>query len=515
VSAFRESPEPPGETTSTILIRADATKEIGTGHLARTMALAHAWKRRGGRAVFLVHTDIQPILGRIRESGFGLVSVEQPFPCRDDLELTVAKARQGQDAKWIVVDGYHFTPNYQSALKQTSKKLLVIDDFNHQPLYHADVLLNQNSDAKRLDYHCDPGTVLLLGPRFALLREEFLYPQERRTAEPEVAHRILITMGGADPANATEKVLRGLFALGDPDLEVRVILGPSNPYGDHLRKTLEEAPFTVELLGNVQDMRSCMIWADFVITAGGSTCLELARLGISFLIVVVAENQALLSTELEKSGAAQILGRVTDLTPADVAQAVLSFQKDREKRAAFSHRGPQLVDGLGASRVAESMEPTELKLRSAEERDCEWVWRVSNDPVVREASFSTNTIPLELHRAWFADQIKSPNHAFYVGTNQHDAPVGQIRFAIEHGEAEVSLSLCQEFRTLGLGWRLIQMGSGRVMEEKGVRKVRARIKKENLVSFRSFERAGYRPEGEDRQIGRDFTRMIYERQGQF
>ncbi|MCG2756942.1 MAG: hypothetical protein L6263_00720 [Desulfobacteraceae bacterium] len=43
---------------------------------------------------------------------------------------------------WIVVDGYHFTPDYQKATREKGYRLLVIDDMAHLDHYHADILLN-------------------------------------------------------------------------------------------------------------------------------------------------------------------------------------------------------------------------------------------------------------------------------------------------------------------------------------------------------------------------------------
>ena len=86
-------------------------------------------------------------------------------------------------------------------------RLLLADDYGHSVRYTAEIVLNQNLSADERVYENRAAhTKLLLGPRYALIRSEFL--DRRRDLSPvaERARRILVTMGGADPDNATRVV---------------------------------------------------------------------------------------------------------------------------------------------------------------------------------------------------------------------------------------------------------------------------------------------------------------------
>ena len=77
------------------------------------------------------------------------------------------------------------------------------------------------------------------------------------------------------------------------DLEVHLIVGPANPRFEALRQIREQLGIACELVVDPPNMASEMIRSDLAVTAAGSTCWELAVLGVpALLVIVTAENQA-------------------------------------------------------------------------------------------------------------------------------------------------------------------------------------------------------------------------------
>lgn len=104
---------------STLLIRADASVSMGTGHVMRMIALAQAWQDEGGEAVFLC-AEITPALeARLKEEGFLLEKIHAFPGSRKDLEATcTAIARYGPDSIPVALDGYQFDADFQLGLKK-------------------------------------------------------------------------------------------------------------------------------------------------------------------------------------------------------------------------------------------------------------------------------------------------------------------------------------------------------------------------------------------------------------
>ena len=487
----------------TLVLRADASARIGIGHIMRCFALAQAWQLEGGQVVFLSHCEIDALRQRITGAGMEFIPIAYPYPDPRNLQNTLdilrtrsAEARENQQSKienptWLVLDGYHFDPAYQQAVRTVGHHLLAIDDMAHLPAYHADILLNQNLGAERLKYNCDSDTTLLLGSRYALLRQEFLAWRGWQREIPKVARKVLVTMGGGDPDNVTQKVIEALPQVEIEGLEAAVVVGGSNPHFQKLESAVKNLEVPVRLVQNIANMSELMAWADVAVTAGGSTCWELVFMGLPALILILADNQTPIAGELERRGIAFNLGRHTLLDSRDLAHQLRSVIMSSEKRGSMSYCGRQLVDGGGAMRVIRCLHGCELVLRPVRVEDRRLIWKWANDPVARALSFSTEKIPWEKHVAWFESKRTDPSIHFYIAVDKNDVPAGQIRYQINGQAAVVSVSLAPEQRGRGYGAEIIRMGTRELWVTTKTNIIHAYIKQDNIASIRAFVKAGF------------------------
>src|SRR6266404_1456953 len=331
-----------------MLVRVDASAAIGSGHVMRCLALAKAWQSSGGRVCCLMAETIPALRQRLIAEHVECASLAVEPGTLEDAEQTAAWSRR-VDASWVVVDGYRFNRDYVRRLKMSRARLLMLDDDARFNFYEADVVLNQNINARPEQYKRDVSTHLLLGSTYVLLRPEFV-AQQRGKAIHGVARKILVTMGGSDSENVTAKVVRSLPLLGD-ELEATVVVGDGNLHYEQLHAVAEKLPIRVWLERSPANMAPLMSWADVAISAAGGTCWELAYLGIPMILIVVSNDQAANVSALSEHHAAINLGWHANLSEHHISEAIRSLSDGVEMRRAMSERGQRLVDGRGASRV--------------------------------------------------------------------------------------------------------------------------------------------------------------------
>jgi UDP-2,4-diacetamido-2,4,6-trideoxy-beta-L-altropyranose hydrolase len=336
-----------------LLVRADASAAIGTGHVMRCLALAQAWVERGGRARFASAACPEALAERLASEGFECERLHTRAGGAEDARATLRLARK-HGARWIALDGYHFSPPYQAQLRAAGARVLLFDDEARAPAYAADLLLNQNLHASSGDYGWKSGSArLLLGSQYALLRREFRHGAGVHERVAPRARRLLVTLGGADPSNATERVLRALRRLRRADFEVLCLAGAANPHFDTLKHYADPPHLRVE--HSTSDMPARMAWADLAISAAGTTTWELCFMGLPTLSIVLADNQQRIAHSLAERGAALSLGRAEALREDVLERAVGELAEDEALRATLSSQGRALVDGRGAERVADAL----------------------------------------------------------------------------------------------------------------------------------------------------------------
>ena len=341
--------------SGTLFIRADAGSHIGTGHLMRCLALAQAWKGAGGKVVFITACRNEGLLRRIREEEIEVHLLSLSYPDPGDWEVTKNVLARHPGA-WVVLDGYHFNETYQKRIKDAGNRLLVIDDMAHLKHYYADIVLNQNLHAEDLHYSCEPYTRLLLGTKYVLLRREFLAWRDWKREIPEVARRVLVTLGGSDPENYTLKVIQALQKVDISGLEAIVVIGASNPHADVLKKAVGQSRIPIRLIQDAKNMPELMAWADVAIAAGGTTCWELAFMGVPSLVVILAENQRPIAEGLAKVGAVVSFGWFKHVSIADITSALSYLLSNKKQRAEMIQRARRLVSGNGVLNILKELD---------------------------------------------------------------------------------------------------------------------------------------------------------------
>lgn len=430
-----------------IVIRTDASLAIGCGHVYRCLTLADQLTRLGCEVEFIAGEVAGNLNELIKQKGYVLhalpvIATQQQVAhilgrtWQQDALLTEQILTQAS-ADWLVVDHYCLESHWHNAVAAkagNSYQLMVIDDLSDRT-YDCDRLLDQTFERQVSDYIVDANLPAerLLGTDFCLLRDEFSeYAEQAKMNRLQYQgfKTILLSLGGTDIDNITATVLRLLDASTLADsTQVNVIIGPNNPHADSLKKVVFEARLQCCLFVAVNDMARYMTQADVAIGAAGSSAWERCALSLPALNITLADNQRTIAKRLDAQGVAISLGEPASLTAESIAVALAKCDANYLQ---MSNAASQLVDGLGASRVALSLFSAQdalgnsIYLKRASHNDCQRLYEWQQSPETRRFALN-NAIPTWLqHSAWFANKITQLDSYLFMLRRQ-SIDVGMVR----------------------------------------------------------------------------------------
>lgn len=454
------------------LIRADASLQIGSGHIMRCLTLAHKLRQHHHRVAFITRAHQGHLADTIRQQGFDCILLplpdhattsaqpqRQPEPACNELPpsppapaiphaawLATSQAQDITDCAphiralapdWIICDHYALAAAWQTAARALChSKIMVIDDL-HDRAHDADLLLDQNHAHTAADYAplVPPSCRILTGTRYALLRDEFAQHRtislhQRATPparQPETAlphsQNILINLGGVDKDNHTLAVLQALSAYVSGSLKAlpiraTIIMGATAPHLASVQRYAATAPYPGQVIANAHNMAELMTQATWAIGAAGSTSWERCALGVPTLLLTIADNQRSIAAQLQRAGAALALEASQIHSPA--FQATLAHLMQPENQHRLSQAAAQLCDAHGAERVAQHIAQLttapQAQLRPATAADCHLIHTWRNHPSIRRMMFNPDPIPMPQHQTWFAAQLTNPNFKMYIYT---------------------------------------------------------------------------------------------------
>jgi UDP-2,4-diacetamido-2,4,6-trideoxy-beta-L-altropyranose hydrolase len=354
-----------------ILFRADASKNIGTGHIMRCLTLANELKKQGENTIFCSRHLTEPLEQIIETENHQLIRLKD----EDKLHRSVLgdqysawlETSQAFDAEemlnridintidWIIVDHYALDSLWHHKITADNKniKILVINDL-FDKAHHCDLFLNQNivlNHTSAYENLLDEHVEKLIGPKYALLRDEFSHYRSAVGIRNTGVKNILVFFGGIDINNVTGKTLSALTEVEHKNISVKVAVGVMHPKIVELKELCAAQGFKLHV--QIDNMAELMCWADLSIGASGSASWERSCLGLPTLIMSLADNQVAIADAGERAGIMRYLGKYEELTIADITHAISNLCNNPDKLSRMSEACFETTDGDGKQRVIE------------------------------------------------------------------------------------------------------------------------------------------------------------------
>ncbi len=269
-----------------IAIYAVSTPEIGTGHLTRMIILSDILKDKIDCSVTFYVNDIQENKDLLKNKNFKAIDLSKD--------------------------------NVKEVVQNTKANIHIIDIMKMNEKFQDNVII--------IDTPFDKEDRIIIKNVF-----------KRRNEINKEVKNILVTMGGSDPDNATENIVK---ALQDKE-NITVILGPMFKDKDEIKQLSNKITF----LENVNNMQELINNADIGIGSAGATIREMIFSGLPSISIAVSEQQIPNTTAVGKNGYAidiqrnptqeQILTAVNKLenyeTRKDIYEKQAQYKPDTEE----------------------------------------------------------------------------------------------------------------------------------------------------------------------------------------
>jgi UDP-2,4-diacetamido-2,4,6-trideoxy-beta-L-altropyranose hydrolase len=487
-----------------VAFRVDASTRMGVGHVMRCLALAQHLKRSGAENFFICRFLPDRLKGALEESGHTVILLAQAVHDQaGDLAhsdwLGTSQLVDAEHTKnairtlrcdWLVVDHYALDRRWESSLRGMTRKLMVIDDLADRD-HDCDLLLDQNHAtgsanryAGKVPGHCR----ILLGPRYAMLREEFRSMHAQSKVRNGDVKRIFVFLGGADGAGYTSRVLDGLATLPLANVLVEVVIGAENPHREMIRATCHAQGFACHVQS--ESMAQMMSAADLAVGAGGTATWERCSVGLPSMALCVAENQRQALEDAALDGLVYA-PELPSKAAGEIALHVSALLENPALLRSMSARCLQAVDGNGTWRVAQAMGYTGISIRQAGPADSARILEWRNHPEIRAMSRNAGPIDPAVHQAWFSAALADGDRELLIG-ERDGRPVGAVRFDIAGAEAEVSIYVAPELSGRGYGSELLLQAERWLSTNRPeVLRVNAHVLGPNQKSHKLFERNGF------------------------
>lgn len=264
-----------------ILIRADSSSTMGTGHIMRDLVLAQQFTN--DNIIFATQNLPGNINYKIKEDNYQIEILNS-----NELSELIEVINKHHINK-VIIDHYGIDAQYEKALKeQTGVEMFVLDDTYEE--HNCDVLLNHNIYAQKIKYkdlvpqNCE----LRCGTKYTLLRDEFRQAK-MKSVENDKLLNVFVAMGGADSANLNIKILKVLE--GFPNFLVHVVTTNANQFLDELQTYIKDKN-NIKLYVNTDQIAYLMRRSDFAIVTPSVTLNEIVYMALPFIAIQTASNQS-------------------------------------------------------------------------------------------------------------------------------------------------------------------------------------------------------------------------------
>lgn len=477
----------------TIVIRVDASNLIGRGHAMRCLSLADGLRAWGSEPYFICREMSGDLIALLQARHYRVYSFKEG----DDAEQTLTilqEINRDCDEITLIVDHYNLEIAWEQKIRIAVSQLIVLDDLANRQ-HDCNLLIDPSLDRKESDYKnlVPENARLLLGPSYALLSNTYSslrYSALAHRNQTDSIKRLIVSMGGTDPDNATTLIMDALF-LVKTVLSIDVVVSSTWPQLQALKEKASHLHHKMHFHVDMPNLAELMLAADLAIGAGGVTAYERCCLGLPTIMIAIADNQHHNARTLQHKKATLFLGDASALHKKEIANAVNALIHNPLEWKSMSRAAATVCDGYGVNRVVSQLllEKSSVNLRPVTFNDSELILAWQQNPTTREYARNTNAPSRSEHEQWLQKRLNNPNCLFNLVVLNNE-PVGVLRFdrvSDQSNTFEISILVAPQHRKKGIAASALRL-SRKLFPNLDFY---AEVYANNKASHQLFSKAGY------------------------
>ena len=469
-----------------ILFRADGNSVTGLGHLYRLFALIDIYK-----------DQYEYVLLTKEESSLSIIPKKYTYATIPK-EVGVSEepiwlSKNYDSENYIIVaDGYQFGIEYQKKIRESGFFLMYVDDKVLEGTI-ANIVVNHSENIRRSDYASAVVETFALGTQYAILRPAFLCVSKRDIRKINMIQSAFVCFGGADPNNLTLKAIKGLLEIEEIE-QIHVVLGGAYVHTEIFM--LDTSNEKVSIYQNLNEDALCkaMQDCDFAIAPASTILYELCSVGTPVLSGYYAENQKNIYESLLQKRVIYGGGDFNLYEAINFKEKTRSILNRKDYKEYLKNQ-KDIFDGYSDRRFTKILREAFITFRKATEEDVKKTHIWSNEDLVRQNSFHSDSISFEDHQEWFFNKLADDKTLFLIGQFFDDDAV-VIRIEKQAEYSLIGISVSKEFRGKKLATSFL-IKSAKYYFKQNSLPILAYIKTENTPSIKSFEGAGFKFYKED------------------
>lgn len=315
----------------------------------RCQTLAQSFESEGHKC-FFVCKEYPEQLHRMASPRFETSVIPSDFGQIDDA-LACKDICRKKNITLVVVDNYGLDSQWESLIKETAP-ILCIDDLANRN-HDCRILIDSNfyhNASTRYQGLVPSDCKQLLGPRYALIRDEFYNSKKVSIPDAPQALQVFCFFGGTDPTGETLRLLEELNS-GKPieGLHFQIVFTKANSKYAEVRSFSDNNLYTLQL--SPTSIAELMSECHLYLGSGGTITWERMCLGLTGIVISVADNQVRSAEDLAAEKLLYYAGRSQDIQYSNIVEELLKLTSNRDKIRMMSSHCQSVVGKIRAHEI--------------------------------------------------------------------------------------------------------------------------------------------------------------------